>query len=424
MMSSQNGCTWIDRLETCLNACSLETLYAPVKNGVYPLVIGCYQLNEAQQNDGSEGDNEEGKGDTGKASRSGELMLHCIDKELVFGAVGGETLRKCRKVQILPTDSGVLDGKWLQSGQFHISNNHHYMYATANASGAINIYKLCDEGADEDDDSSNGIQLTHECASKSDVDTDGLALSLSWDESKYKNKQNSDIIDTNNEILTRVVSSYSKGSLAVHNVNCSSGVIQLEEMQRWNAHTLFGCAAEVWTVCFANNQHYNTYADTVISGGDDCKMKTWDLRMFQKPTSVRTDFEAGVTTASYHPSLEHIFAVGSYDEGVRIWDMRKISARSEPLANINVGGGVWRIKWHPKDVNRMLVGAMHGGCRLVEVSGIQSSSTDDFDVNACVTEEFTAHDSMAYGADWIYCENQSFEAAASCSFYDRQAFIW
>lgn len=393
---------WIDKLETRLNACSLETLYTPLHDHSFPIVIGCYQLNEgAPKEDGDEETSE-------NPSRSGELLLYKIDENLNFG--------KGDEIQIVDTDSGVLDGKWLQGGPFPAVTSESisykgYMYSTANASGSLNLYQL------QDTDEDGSFELKHVAATDADVDTNGLALSLAWDESNYK------FADDGN-CSTRIVSSYSKGSLAVHDIageRTAKDQVECVESQRWDAHTLFGCQAEVWTVCFASNRHYNTYADTVISGGDDCKMKLWDLRLTTKPTAVKIGFDAGVTAVAYHPTLEHIFAAGSYDEYVRIWDMRKVSG--EPLENIHVGGGVWRVKWHPTDKSRILVGAMHGGCRIVEVAGIESSATDgDYNIDASITKEFTEHESMAYGADWIIGEN--YEAAASCSFYDRAAFIW
>ena len=109
----------------------------------------------------------------------------------------------------------------------------------------------------------------------------------------------------------------------------------------------------------------------------------------------------------------------------------------EPLSRVDVGGGVWRVKWHPRDKGRILVGAMHGGCRVVDIPYLSSNSNwrhnennndvDDVDASRSydmhIKREFVAHESMAYGADWIYLDGQ-YEAAASCSFYDRQAFIW
>ena len=450
--------SWKDRLETHLNACSLETLHAPTKSGSYPLIIGCYQLNEASSSSSKAETNDdnngvelnttvtEGESETKQeASRSGELMLYSINQELKFGTQ--EDGYKCERID---TGSGVLDGKWLQKKPFHMNNAKEndgnkqeilqstlsssedsveasYLYATANASGAINVYRLLE--SEEIVSGSTRLSLDHVGASDADEDEYGLALSLAWDESSSTSCNGSGACTR-----TRIVSSYSKGSLAIHNVqNGNSGNLQIEETHRWNAHTLFGCPSEVWTVCFASNRHYNTYADTVISGGDDCIMKLWDLRLCNndsptKPIATKKNFEAGVTTISYHPSLEHIFAVGSYDEVVRFWDMRKLA---EPFGTVHVGGGVWRLKWHPKHEDRILVGAMHGGCRIVEMSGPiregSSSEDDSFDLSSLsinVVKEFTEHQSMAYGADWIHEENGVYDAAASCSFYDRQAFIW
>ena len=123
--------------------------------------------------------------------------------------------------------------------------------------------------------------------------------------------------------------------------------------------------------------------------------------------------------------LHTLFAVGSYDEYVRIYDYRKMD---QPMSKVHVGGGVWRIKWHPSCYNReaegdtshsgkMLVAAMHGGCRVVNVPILGGDVGD-----AEILLQFTAHESMAYGADWI--SSDKCEVVASCSFYDRQSFIW
>ena len=166
-------------------------------------------------------------------------------------------------------------------------------------------------------------------------------------------------------------------------------------------------------------------------------MKVWDIRQTQRPIHKvgDTEFEAGVTAISSHPSIENIFAVGSYDEHVRLYDFRKID---EPLSKIGLGGGVWRIKWHPSNWNKdcrvrrcqgkVFVAAMHGGgCRIVNFPSLMSGDAcqEERDVQeADILSKFTAHESMAYGADWIAFGSPKQEAVASCSFYDRKAFIW
>lgn len=118
-----------------------------------------------------------------------------------------------------------------------------------------------------------------------------------------------------------------------------------------------------------------------------------------------------------------------------MYDQRRMGG---PLSKVSVGGGVWRIKWHPscweeedggaasrEKRGRVLVAAMHGGCRIVDLPSLGGYAGEEEELPASVLSEFNAHESMAYGADWIWFGDDSKgEAAASCSFYDRQAFIW
>ena len=466
---------WSDkRIKTPLNACSLEVLQKGYSYNEksddgddndsvthHPLIIGCYQLNENSNDkttveEDKEAFSEEEDDDeistekevqTSSSTRSGALLLHMVE---VPSTTTSKHLKFGDPEQILNTSSGILDGKWFQRAPIPFStydNNNinissGYMYATACASGAIDIYRLLHKQQQKcqlDLIASSSPSFSH------DHDNDhGLALSLAWDESVNVNHNDNE--GTNSKMATRIVSSYSKGSIAIHNVNLTNvenidnnhdnnDVSFMEETHRWDAHKLFGCAAEVWTVCFASNQLYSTYANTVISGGDDCKMKLWDLRTCSAVTNCSKpvhcigdeEFSAGVTAVTYHPTLEHIFCSGSYDESIRLWDMRKLKS-SEPVGRVAVGGGVWRIKWHPTKKGKILIAAMHGGCRIIDVPCLLNL---DYENHNCSTssykmtieKEFVEHKSMAYGADWIHLDGE-YEGSASCSFYDQQAFIW
>lgn len=112
------------------------------------------------------------------------------------------------------------------------------------------------------------------------------------------------------------------------------------------------------------------------------------------------------------------------DESVCLLDTRYLSERKPLCRSSNLGGGVWRIKWHPYTPNRILIAAMHAGCRVVNFNGgscFENSdlSEDSLDGIACVTDcctkSFTEHESMAYGADWLVCphptQNGYYEAA-------------
>jgi diphthine methyl ester acylhydrolase len=210
---------------------------------------------------------------------------------------------------------------------------------------------------------------------------------------------------------------------------------------------MFTSPAEVWSASFAHDGDRNM----VLSCGDEGCVKVWDIRSTTRPMQILKTFNAGATCASHHPRHEHLVACGSYDETICLYDVRYFSSR--PIAQSQpLGGGIWRLKWHPYRDYRLLVGAMHGGCRVVRINRWSTIDNDEErDVSMKVTKRFTEHErydtelssrhcrhtfltnipfdcSMVYGADWLVCrhptQNGYFEAAASCSFYDRNVFLW
>ena len=90
---------------------------------------------------------------------------------------------------------------------------------------------------------------------------------------------------------------------------------------------------------------------------------------------------------------------------------------------------MWRIKWHPYEDDRLLLASMHGGCRVVHVDGMKcQDDANDTTAEIRVCKEFVKHTSMAYGADWLVSKHPNrkdyYDAAASCSFYDRALYLW
>ena len=118
----------------------------------------------------------------------------------------------------------------------------------------------------------------------------------------------------------------------------------------------------------------------------------------------------------------------SYDDSVRIFDIRH---PLRPLLSVDVGGGAWRVKWHPNLERKqdLLVACMHDGFKVVRlhdsVIGMSSVEKEPVDDKWDVTTRFDEHTSLAYGADWKYgSAGDESTLIASCSFYDHTMHLW
>lgn len=193
----------------------------------------------------------------------------------------------------------------------------------------------------------------------------------------------------------------------------------------WKAHDF-----EAWIAAF--DCHSPT---TVWSGGDDLTLKGWDLRTPLSPSTIPTPtfscskpFNGGVTSLQSHHLRQHIWAVGSYDSYLRLWDAR-MPAR--PLSETEVGGGVWRVKWHPVDPTRLLVGCMHDGFKVLKLDELAEEDAGAAQLRGKemeVVTRFDEHESLAYGCDWdrgLGAEKEGEGTRVySCSFYDARLHIW
>lgn len=185
-----------------------------------------------------------------------------------------------------------------------------------------------------------------------------------------------------------------------------------------------------------------------LSGGDDLKFKGWDIRQpLSSPIFTNKRSESSATwSPKAHSSSAALMVVSlrsratliaitswhwegtpiyrsnyfdlmscSYDSNVRLFDTRKPLV---PLTQVDVGGGAWRVKWHPSDgrQNDLLVACMHDGFKVVRFAEDQSSQ---------IVQRFDKHESLAYGADWSHSSVGSSETTvASCSFYDHAMYVW
>jgi len=100
-----------------------------------------------------------------------------------------------------------------------------------------------------------------------------------------------------------------------------------------------------------------------------------------------------------------------------------------PLTQADVGGGAWRVKWHPDETRKqdLLVACMHDGFKVVRFGPISvDRGGGDFSEVPKVVKRRDDHESMAYGADWSHAPPlaNGETLIGGCSFYDHKMSLW
>ncbi|XP_026176569.1 diphthine methyltransferase isoform X2 [Mastacembelus armatus] len=330
--------------DTELSADSVE--WCPVSSNHSILACGTYQLQKGAKEE-----------DT-TPSRTGRLYLFEFQQQ-------GYMSPPLTELQRMDTPA-ILDLKWC-----HVLLSGKAVLGMAAATGELQLYTMSDS-----QEGSRSLQTL----SSLEVGAERLALSLDWSTGRM---DSSDV---------RVVCSDSTGCVSV--LSLAEGT--LTALTQWKAHDF-----EAWISAFS-------YWDTqlVYSGGDDCKLKGWDLRIGPScPTFTSKRHSMGVCSIHSSPHQEHILATGSYDEQVLLWDGRNMR---QPLSETAMGGGVWRLKWHPTHQHLLLAACMHNDFHILHCQQALEGSG-----GACpVIASYILHNSLAYGADW---SRLSLEKHAPCS---------
>ncbi|KAL7744156.1 hypothetical protein ACLKA6_009134 [Drosophila palustris] len=334
---------------------------------------GTYQLVESEEAEAA-GD------DAAKVNRprKGRVYLYAFDR-----LNGG--LDKLQSVET----AAILDMKWLPAW----SCDSGPLLATVNALGQIEIYELLH--AERQLQKRTCFQLD----TKTDNDVPALALALDWQRS------------ADSDAVQLLVSD------SLGNIHQLQYTVQgeLHKLSTWHAHGF-----EAWTCAF---DRWST--QRVYSGGDDCLLHAYDLRSGteEEPQRVWTNraHGAGVTCLLSHPQHEHQLLTGSYDEHLRVFDTR---AMKRTLAELNLNGGIWRLKAHPQRSDLILAACMYTNFSIVELA----TSSD-----LTLLGTYDEHSSICYGADWAPNINRlsvSDEGAsasmlhmATCSFYDHKLCV-
>jgi hypothetical protein len=373
--------------------------------------------------------------------KTGELAL----LQLVAEGDAGE--RAVWQQRFAVACDAVFDAKW-QPRSLHSGGAGDDTLASVAAAGArVDLWRMCRDRPAAGDDSSSTTALSLESVSSAHLAPDDDAVSALYVDWCGGSGGGGDDAST-------LVASRSDGRISLCAVTPAGGVT---ETSAWDAHALVGCPIEVWVA-----EASRTTPGVVWSGGDDGVLKGWDTRDgCSRPTFKSTAHGAGVTAVSWHPHVAHVVATGSYDEVAAVWDDR--ATGRGPLATLPLGGGVWRLKWHPSPRRPGVLAAavMYNGAQLVAVDGLLGwggggggePATNDgaTPVTMAPTAHHTGHASITYGLEWLRrrhgsggdrlawgegdsnatsaAEQQDAPAdrdwaVASCSFYDQTLHLW
>ncbi|XP_036319686.1 LOW QUALITY PROTEIN: diphthine methyltransferase [Rhagoletis pomonella] len=269
--------------------------------------------------------------------------------------------------------AAVLDMKWLV-GQA----NENPLLGVVDSFGQLQLYEL----------ENCVLKMTGTLELNPDID-DILALSLDW-----RHSRNS--VTSQFQILV----SDSKGgvNLIDYEPEC-----ELKKSVVFAAHGF-----EAWTCAFDKWD-----SNCIYSGGDDVLLLAYDLR---SGTCIFTNksHNAGVTCLLSHPLREHLLLTGSYDEHLRTFDTRLMK---QPLGELNLGGGIWRLKADPFKCNLILAACMYHNFSVVQlVDGLVDGPK--------LIGEYYEHKSICYGADWCrHVDDNQDLYTATCSFYDHKLCV-
>lgn len=379
----------LDLPPSCVQFCPSDPEY---------FLVGTYNL---QKEDGAPADSDVG-GVKKPQNRNGSLVLFKTD---------GETFTH---VQTVPLPSAILDLR------FHPAESFRNIVAVASSTGTIAVFRI-----DPANLESPIVQLgTSRC---NDLGEDVLFLQCNWHPQ-----------DPHTLGLTT-----STGLARLVRLDNQWQISQSLDMDIQNT-------LEAWCIAFSLPSQGQTEGQcTVYCGGDDSMLRYNTYKRSSDAESlygtsfssmtVKGQHEAGVT-AILPLSLEdetggRLVVTGSYDDHVRVLAIHDLDKtygmkRVRPLAEENLGGGVWRldlVSQSPpgaQDVRVLILAScMHAGSRIIELRQMDEGGQVQWAWK--VLARFEEHQSMNYGCSFMPGdEERRGLRCVSTSFYDKLLCLW
>ncbi|KJY02540.1 hypothetical protein TI39_contig43g00002 [Zymoseptoria brevis] len=354
--------------------------------------------------------------------RSGSLILFDLDPET----------SQVTLLQTLPISSAVLDIQWrLCPSSSTVSSPP--LLATATSTGSVHFHTLTSSS------SAAPCELQHISTHQLTDQTTELCLYFAWHPTRP------DIFGA----------TFNDGSVKMYSTSPIHSPTSPNKVTIQHIATLPSHSLETWFLSFSPTTTSDN-SSSVYTGGDDGVLLVSSLPPFHDtdseainlPTRLRDrkSHQAGVTSIQTLPTASQsreLVLTGSYDDHIRLLSlpMPGYTGRVQVLAELNLGGGVWRLSFlfPPEQTDAglemmMLASCMHAGTRIVRLHRPAQSGggggEDEGEWEFEVLARFEEHQSMNYGSDvqpGVGVEDgkgRRRRKIVSTSFYDRLLCVW
>ena len=218
----------------------------------------------------------------------------------------------------------------------------------------------------------------------------------------------------------------STGEVILCQVDSDLSAISLKTQASQTEMFVHGDSA--WTLAFTPS------SAGLLSGADDMVLHFQGLETKSNVEDQLTSWSnakihgAGITAIL--PLSNSVCITGSYDDHIRILNTPQ-TGRKSVLAELNLGGGVWRLKaieeldpsWNGESGLdfHVLASCMHAGARILRISRSKGMGGQwRIEVRA----RFDQHQSMNYGSDFQPAHTNNELVVVSTSFYDKLVCLW